>query len=206
MGIANVTLFAFTPALIAIGFGVWAISKALCVSVHDVIDHLAAVNLAPAVRHGCPSAGLGCPLGSSTAAGGSVRHNQGLKARPHALNRFLIFFKTGSGAPGGERGGRSNRSLTPADFGPAKCEVAHTSLPIRPSKVRHSDIYLAPGGVHGTETKAKTSWVRTCRRDGSCDGVEHPNDHGGSRFGCARLVTDLSPSTFAFVLAGRLSR
>jgi hypothetical protein len=35
----------------------------------------------------------------------------------------------------------------------AKCEVAHTSLPIRPSKVRHSDIYLAPGGVHGTETK-----------------------------------------------------
>jgi hypothetical protein len=36
---------------------------------------------------------------------------------------------------------------------PAKCEVAHTSLPIHPSKVRHSDIYLAPGGVHGTETK-----------------------------------------------------
>ena len=35
----------------------------------------------------------------------------------------------------------------------AKCEVAHTSLPIRPSKVRHSDIYLAPGGVHRTETK-----------------------------------------------------
>jgi hypothetical protein len=36
---------------------------------------------------------------------------------------------------------------------PTKCEIAHTSLPIRPSKVRHSDIYLAPGGVHGTETK-----------------------------------------------------
>jgi hypothetical protein len=35
----------------------------------------------------------------------------------------------------------------------AKCEVAHTSLPIRPSKVRHSDIYPEPGGVHGTETK-----------------------------------------------------
>src|SRR5262245_5496293 len=34
---------------------------------------LAAVNLAPAVRHGCRSAGLGCPLGSSTAAGSSVR-------------------------------------------------------------------------------------------------------------------------------------
>src|SRR5215472_10493764 len=34
-----------------------------------------AVNLAPAVRHGCRSAGLACPLGSSTAAGSSVRHN-----------------------------------------------------------------------------------------------------------------------------------
>ena len=41
-----------------------------------------------------------------------------------------------------------------AFFGqPAKCEAAHTSLPVSPSKVRHSDIYLAPGGVHGTETK-----------------------------------------------------
>jgi hypothetical protein len=49
---------------------------------------LAAVNLAPAVRHGCRSAGLACPLGSSTAAGSSVRHNQGFKARPHALNRL----------------------------------------------------------------------------------------------------------------------
>src|SRR5262245_45861451 len=49
-----------------------------------------AVNLAPAVRHGCRSAGLACPLGSSTAAGSSVRHNQGLKARPHALNRFAL--------------------------------------------------------------------------------------------------------------------
>jgi hypothetical protein len=36
---------------------------------------------------------------------------------------------------------------------PTKCEVAHTSLPIVPSKVRHSDIYLAPGGVHGTATE-----------------------------------------------------
>jgi len=34
-----------------------------------------------------------------------------------------------------------------------KCEAAHTSLPVNPSKVRHSDIYLAPGGVHGTKTK-----------------------------------------------------
>src|SRR5262249_37272453 len=34
-----------------------------------------------------------------------------------------------------------------AFFGqPAKCEVAHKSLPIRPSKVGHGDIYLAPGG------------------------------------------------------------
>src|SRR5262249_26155388 len=45
---------------------------------------LAAVNLAPAVRHGCPSARLARPLGSSTAARSSVRPNQGLKARPHA--------------------------------------------------------------------------------------------------------------------------
>jgi hypothetical protein len=48
------------------------------------------VNLAPAVRHGRRAAGLACPLGSSTAAGSSVRHNQGLKARPHALNRFAL--------------------------------------------------------------------------------------------------------------------
>src|SRR5262249_53520285 len=40
-------------------------------------------------------------------------------------------------------------SFTPFIFWTAKCEVAHTSLPIRPSKVRHGDIYLAPGGVHG---------------------------------------------------------
>jgi hypothetical protein len=45
------------------------------------------VNLAPAVRHGCRSAGLAGPLGSSTAAGSSVRPNQGLK---HALNRFAL--------------------------------------------------------------------------------------------------------------------
>jgi hypothetical protein len=51
---------------------------------------LAAVNLAPAIRHGCCSAGLACPLGSSTAAGSSVRLNQGLKARPRALNRFTL--------------------------------------------------------------------------------------------------------------------
>src|SRR5262249_26703677 len=73
------------------------------------------------------------------------------------------------------------------------------TLPIRPSKVRRSDIYLALGGVHGTETK--TSY-RIYRRDGSCDGVDHPGGHdvGG---GCAELVIDLWPSTFAFVLRAR---
>src|SRR5258708_25095695 len=49
---------------------------------------------APAFRFvlpvGCRSAGLACPLGSSTTAGSSVRPNQGLKARPHALNRFAL--------------------------------------------------------------------------------------------------------------------
>src|SRR5262249_38220996 len=48
------------------------------------------MKLAAPVRHGCCSAGLACPLGSSTAAGSSVRPNQGLKARPHALNRFTL--------------------------------------------------------------------------------------------------------------------
>ena len=32
-------------------------------------------------------------------------------------------------------------------------DLAQGPLPIRPSKVPRSDIYLAPGGVHGTETK-----------------------------------------------------
>ena len=43
------------------------------------------MKLAPAVRHGRTLARLACPLGSSTAAGSSVRHNQGLKARPHLI-------------------------------------------------------------------------------------------------------------------------
>src|SRR6516225_5668152 len=76
--------------------------------------------------------------------------------------------------------------------GPANAPIQNNSdpaqgpHPIRPSKVRRSDIYLAPGGVHGTETK--TSY----RRDGSCDGVDHPSGHdvGG---GSAELVTDLPP-------------
>jgi hypothetical protein len=43
----------------------------------------------------------------------------------------------------------------PAFFGqPPKCEVAHTSLSSRPSKVRHGDIYLArQEGTHGTKTR-----------------------------------------------------
>src|SRR5215831_1322011 len=35
---------------------------------------------------------------------------------------------------------------------------------------------------------------------GSCDGVDHPDDHGGPRFGSAEFVTDLPLPTFAFVL------
>src|SRR5262249_57070773 len=34
------------------------------------------------------------------------------------------------------------------------------------------------------------------------DGVDHPNDHGGPRFGCAELVSGLPSSTFAVVLRG----
>jgi len=37
---------------------------------------------------------LACPLGSSPAAGSSVRPNQGVKARPHALNRFRLAHKS----------------------------------------------------------------------------------------------------------------
>jgi hypothetical protein len=48
------------------------------------------MKLAAPVRHGRTLARLACPLGSSTAAGSGVRHSQGLKARPHALNRFAL--------------------------------------------------------------------------------------------------------------------
>src|SRR5262245_40153590 len=51
------------------------------------------MKLAAPIQHGCPSAGLACPLGASTAAGSSVRPNQRLKARPHALNRFALAHK-----------------------------------------------------------------------------------------------------------------
>jgi|SRR5215468_11005466 len=83
---------------------------------------------------------------------------------------------------------------------PAKCEVAHTSLPFSPSKVSHSDIYLAPGG--GTWHQNQNQLGSYLPRDGSCDGVDHPNDHGGPRFGCAELVSGLRSSTFAVVLRG----
>src|SRR5215831_3185932 len=50
-------------------------------------------------------------------------------------------------------------------------------------------------GIHGTETKTKTSSVRIYRRDGSCNGVDH--DVGR----CAELVIPgLPASIFACVL------
>src|SRR5262249_44226824 len=93
------------------------------------------------------------------------------------------------------------RSLQPLSPIQNNSDLAQGLLPIRPSKVRCSDIYLAPGGVHGTETKTSH---RIYRRDGSCDSVDHPGGHdvGG---GCAELVSDLPPSTFAFVLIIRRS-
>src|SRR5215471_4121202 len=75
-----------------------------------------------------------------------------------------------------------------AFFGqPAKCEVAHTSLRLFPTKIRQ------PGnqeGTHGTKTSHR-------RRDCSCNGVDHPNGHG---IGHAELVTDFRSSTSTFVL------
>src|SRR5262249_31070893 len=95
----------------------------------------------------------------------------------------------------------------------SKCEVVHTSLPIRPSKsTAHRVVlgrvlvpwYRSQEGVHGTETR--TSWARVCLPDAhvclrasSCGGG-HPSDHGGPRFSSAELVTDLPAPTFAFVL------
>src|SRR5262249_43121287 len=75
-----------------------------------------------------------------------------------------------------------------AFFGqPTKCDAAHTSLRLFPTKIRQ------PGnqeGTHGTKTSYR-------RRDFSCNGVDHPNGHG---VGHAELVTDFRSSTFAFVL------
>jgi hypothetical protein len=81
-------------------------------------------------------------------------------------------------------------------------DLAQGPLPIRPSKVRRDE---APGGVHGTETRANQ--VRICLRDRSCDGGDHPSDHdvGGPRLGCADSAhgRGLQASTFEFVLKGR---
>src|SRR5262249_6416027 len=76
---------------------------------------------------------------------------------------------------------------------PPKCGVAHTFLPIPPSKVRHTDIYLSPAGDHGT--KSKTNYARTWRRNG----VDERGGHDVG-VGCAEHVPDLPPSAFAFVL------
>ena len=80
------------------------------------------------------------------------------------------------------------RLKSPCFFGqPTKCDAAHTSLRLFPTKIRQ------PGnqeGTHGTKTSYR-------RRDCSCNGVDHPNGHG---VGHAELVTDFRSSTFAFVL------
>src|SRR5262249_23087820 len=93
----------------------------------------------------------------------------------------------------------------------SKCEVAHTSLPIRPLKVRQLVLgpvlvprYRSLRGYNGTETR--TGWAsgclrdaHVCLRDSSCGGG-HPSGHGGPQFGSAELLTDLPPPTFGFVL------
>src|SRR5215475_4598338 len=85
-----------------------------------------------------------------------------------------------------------------AFFGqPPKCEVAHTSLPIRPSRSGLAPSIWRQEGTHGTKTR--TSSARICLRDSSCGGGDHPSDHD-AQFGCAELVTDSPSSTFAFVL------
>jgi hypothetical protein len=81
-----------------------------------------------------------------------------------------------------------------------KCEAAHTHSRLAHLKIRQSGTRTGTGtnrvtgGEHGTETK--TSQVRICGRDG----VDHPSGHDVG-FGSAGLVTDLPPSTFAFVLS-----
>jgi hypothetical protein len=72
---------------------------------------------------------------------------------------------------------------------------------LRAAQGRHLKL-PEPGGEHGTQSKIETNEVRTYRRDGSCDGIDHPADHGGPRLGSAERVTDLPPPTFACVLKG----
>ena len=79
-----------------------------------------------------------------------------------------------------------------AFFGqPPKCEVAHTSLPIRPSKVRQGDCL---SGTKRGHQGTKTSY----RLDCSCTDADRPNGHD---VGHAERVTDFRSSTFAFVLS-----
>jgi len=65
---------------------------------------------------------------------------------------YAVNASTGRSA-GTSASGRQLRSIR--QFSPIQnnSDPAQGPLPIRPSKVRRSDIYLAPGGVHGTETK-----------------------------------------------------
>ena len=78
----------------------------------------------------------------------------------------------------------------------AKCEVAHTSLPIRPSKSPVTSIRRE--GRRGTKTASRQA--RICLRDGG----DHPGDHDvvKPRVGCADPADgpDLPGSTFEFVL------
>src|SRR5262249_18491659 len=80
-----------------------------------------------------------------------------------------------------------------------ECEVVHRSRRFGPLKsaiatsIWRQEGYMAP--------KPKPARF-IYRRDGSCAGVDHPNDHGGPRFGCAELVSGLPSSTFAVVLRG----
>src|SRR5262249_31965182 len=80
-----------------------------------------------------------------------------------------------------------------------ECEVVHRSRRFGPLKsaiatsIWRQEGYMAP--------KPKPARF-IYRRDGSCAGVDHPNDHGGPRFGCAELVSGLPSSTLGVVLRG----
>ena len=66
----------------------------------------------------------------------------------------------------------------------------------QPARVPHAEnnINSAPGGRHGIQSNA----VRTCLRDGLCDGAHHPSDHDvGARTGFPERVdrTDCADAT-----------
>src|SRR5262249_3722082 len=75
------------------------------------------------------------------------------------------------------------------------------TLPIRPSKVRLRDIYLAPGGDRASEPKPG---YEIDGRVGSGDGFDHPSSQDGGG-GCAKLVSVFPPSLFPFFLGGSTS-